>query len=200
MSNKICKIEGCESDVMARGWCCAHYKRWRRYGSPTAGRIPHGEPMRFMVEEVLGYKGNDCLMWPYYRNDSGYARINTKEGPRPVHRLVCIAVHGEPPSDGHIAAHECGKGHEGCVNPRHLTWKTSSENQLDKIRHGTHNRGSRHPLSKLSEEDVLDIRSMLESDGLLQKEIAELYDVCPSTIGSIKRNENWRWLKDDIDT
>lgn len=35
-----CVIEGCEGSVVARGWCEAHYDRWRRYGDPTTGVRP----------------------------------------------------------------------------------------------------------------------------------------------------------------
>lgn len=30
-----CAVEGCEGRVKARGWCDAHYQRWRRFGDPT---------------------------------------------------------------------------------------------------------------------------------------------------------------------
>jgi hypothetical protein len=54
-----------------------------------------------------------------------------------AHRLMCQLAHGDPPTPDHIAAHSCGRGHEGCVNPNHLSWKTYSENELDKRVHGT---------------------------------------------------------------
>lgn len=40
-----CKIDGCEKEVKARGWCGMHYMRWRRYGSPFANpkSLPPGE-------------------------------------------------------------------------------------------------------------------------------------------------------------
>lgn len=33
MAEKICSIDGCEKKVKHRGWCSAHYERWRKYGS-----------------------------------------------------------------------------------------------------------------------------------------------------------------------
>lgn len=33
---KICTIEGCDKHATARGWCGKHYRRWTRYGDPTA--------------------------------------------------------------------------------------------------------------------------------------------------------------------
>jgi hypothetical protein len=31
-ASKICSVEGCDSVVNARGWCCGHYSRWRKTG------------------------------------------------------------------------------------------------------------------------------------------------------------------------
>lgn len=31
-----CAIDGCERSQMSRGWCAAHYHRWRSYGDPLA--------------------------------------------------------------------------------------------------------------------------------------------------------------------
>lgn len=32
---KLCAIDGCGLKFHARGWCRAHYTRWRRYGNPV---------------------------------------------------------------------------------------------------------------------------------------------------------------------
>lgn len=35
-----CSIEGCDRPVKTRGWCNAHYLRWRRHGDPLGTGIP----------------------------------------------------------------------------------------------------------------------------------------------------------------
>ena len=41
----MCSVAGCEKPVRARGWCVAHWARWRRYGDPlTTLRRPPGSP------------------------------------------------------------------------------------------------------------------------------------------------------------
>lgn len=37
MGDSTCLITGCNKRVLARGWCAAHYQRWRNHGSPTGG-------------------------------------------------------------------------------------------------------------------------------------------------------------------
>lgn len=38
MAERICAIESCDAaGELVRGWCRAHYQRWRRHGDPTAG-------------------------------------------------------------------------------------------------------------------------------------------------------------------
>lgn len=34
MNQSTCSIDGCEKRILARGWCSAHYSRWKRWGSP----------------------------------------------------------------------------------------------------------------------------------------------------------------------
>ncbi len=37
-----CKIEGCERNLIARGWCHTHYKRWQVHGDPLFTLKPRG--------------------------------------------------------------------------------------------------------------------------------------------------------------
>jgi hypothetical protein len=100
-----------------------------------------------------------------------------------VARIVCISIHGEPPSLNYDAAHSCGKAHEGCVNPKHISWKTKSENQYDRIIHGTALFGFKNHRAKLSDADVSMILSL---QGVhTQKEIARQFNVSRQHVGNI---------------
>ena len=60
-AKSTCSIDGCEKSVFARKWCCAHYKRWRKYGDPLAGGVYRDGPKGCVVEgceqkhEAKGY-------------------------------------------------------------------------------------------------------------------------------------------------
>lgn len=44
MNPSYCAIEGCDKEVLARGWCSKHYSRWKRSGDPLVARpkLPNG--------------------------------------------------------------------------------------------------------------------------------------------------------------
>ncbi|TGV15839.1 hypothetical protein EN816_00885 [Mesorhizobium sp. M8A.F.Ca.ET.173.01.1.1] len=187
----LCSIPDCDKAAEKRGWCTAHYKRWQRHGDPTLGRSPNGAAMDFYERAVLHYRGSNCLIWPFARNENGYGVLHVSSGSALVSRRVCEEVHGPAPSAIHEAAHSCGKGHEGCVAKGHVSWKTPRSNSTDKLAHGTHNRGERHPLAKLTEDEV---RAIYSDDRTPQSVIAREYGVSFVTVSDIKRGRSWKWL------
>lgn len=67
-----CSIEGCEKNVMARGWCSQHYSRWRRQGDANAapkkrggrtrGETVHGTSNAYSSH---GCRCEECKAWAY---------------------------------------------------------------------------------------------------------------------------------------
>ena len=118
------------------------------------------------LKERVNYAGDDCLLWPFAKDALrghgmlGYTDEAGKHVSKKAHRLMCELAHGLPPTKWHEAAHECGNGHLGCVNPRHLSWKTRSANQLDRRKHGTANKSPNGGRTRLSLEQIEEIRSL----------------------------------------
>jgi len=139
---RICSIPDCGKPHCARGWCKMHWQFWSRNGTPKAKRTAWREPEKFLKNIALAYAGDDCLEWPFSIVGGGYGQIWRDGRLQIVSRVVCELVNGPPPAPEYQAAHSCGRA--GCVSPRHLTWKTRTENEADKLVHGTHNRGDRH--------------------------------------------------------
>lgn len=194
---KPCSVDGCNGNAAtrgtARGFCLSHYNRFLNHGDPLGGGTYNGEPMRWINEVVIPYDGDECLIWPFKGNSTGYAQIWIGDTLQLTTRVVCERVHGPAPTPSHECAHSCGKGKSGCVTPSHLRWATRSENHLDKVLHGTHNRGDQHPFNKLSEDDVLAIRTMA-SNGVFQNVIADQFNVSRSLICKIVARKRWEWL------
>ena len=87
--------------------------------------------------------------------DFGYPYIkvcvNGVSKTKRVHTLVCEAFHGPRPA-GMQVCHNDGTRTNNTVG--NLRWGTPSENQLDRIDHGTSSIGERNPNARLSEPDV----------------------------------------------
>lgn len=187
-TGKPCRADGCENPSGHFGYCVKHYRRLKTHGSladPTGHRR-----RQVWIEENRGHSEEACLYWPFSVNKTGRGTVSRGGKSLSASRAMCIAAHGEPPTPEHQAAHTCGKGHEGCVNPRHLRWATARENEADKIAHGTQRKGSDVNTSKLTADDVRLIRSSVGSGPTLSK----LYGVSRSTISAVRRRKSWAWL------
>ncbi len=192
-NGKICEIIGCGKPLVARGLCNSHWIRWRKYGDPLAGGPKWGEASEYYLSTVLVYEGDECLIWPHARNKGGYGTVNFDGKKFLVSRKLCEDANGPAPSHFHEAAHSCGKGQDGCVTKRHLSWKTHADNMKDMVNHGRSPKGEKQGRVKLTEADVIEIRLLLKS--VRPKEIAKLKCVSTATITSIGRSENWGWLR-----
>lgn len=194
---KACSVVGCNRNAHwsakgRTGHCNAHYQRILRHGSPTLGRTPKGEPLSFVENIALKHEGNDCLIWPYNKNDGGYGHIVIDGRTEPVHRYICKIVHGEPPTPDHESAHSCGNGHLSCISPWHLSWKTRKENSADRVAHDTHARGERCKTSKLKSDQVLAIRKMRGAKTATQ--LARQFSVSKPAIDAVWARRSWDWL------
>lgn len=189
--SRLCSIPDCNKPSIGHGYCNSHYLRWYRHGDPLAGRAFNGEPAKW-IDEHTGFDGDDCLIWPFSRTSHGYGQINLKGSHIGAHRLMCIRVNGPAPTEKHEAAHSCGKGHLGCVHPKHLRWATSAENSADLYTHGTVNRGERNGTAVLTAEDVIQIRNLHPT--LSQRKIAGMFGVSRRAVEDILSRKTWGWL------
>ena len=188
-TSRICGASGCDKPHNARGYCRIHLHRFKKYGDPLGGPTFYGEPKDWL-ERHVGWLADECLMWPYAMRPEGYGRFKEGGTQQYAHRTMCRLAHGEPPSDGLEAAHSCGNGQIGCVNPRHLRWDTKQGNALDRVEHGTENRGERNGRAKLTAGQVLQIRRSTET----QQSVADRMGISRQTVGDIRSGRRWGWM------
>lgn len=134
----------------------------------------------------VNYQGDDCLKWPFGGDPKSGRGVLQHNGVRRwAHRWMCMLAHGEPPTPNHKAAHNCGNGHLGCINPRHLEWKTQKENLADCAIHGTQPKHYDGNQGRLTTEQANEIRC---SRGIKTMfELAALFEVSEGTINDIWR-------------
>lgn len=155
-------------------------------------RIYKGKPTKaqWLADVARSDHGRDCVEWPYAKGRGGYGNLIFMGKYSNAHRVVCELAYGPAPSADHHAAHECGN--RSCINPHHLSWKTPSENNLDKERHGTTRRGDKSNLAKLTRDDVERVRRLkAENPSLSYKELGKLAGVGRGNAWLIATGRTW---------
>lgn len=113
-------------------------------------------------------------------------RMVSVEGTKYIaYRLSYEAFFGTIP-DGLFVCHRCDE--PCCFNPWHLFLGTAAENSADMVAKGRNKKGSKHPNSKLVEEQV----EAILRDPRTSKTIAADYGVDESLIYQIRKGTIWR--------
>ena len=146
-------------------------------------------------EKIIKLPNNGCwewqgatlhTKWPY-----GQFWFNKKT--MLAHHFSYIIHIGNIP-DGLFVLHQCDNPR--CVNPGHLFVGTQQDNIRDCVNKKRlfipGFRGSKHPHSKLKEQQVIDIfhRSGLEPNAQLAKK----YNTTRQNVSLIQKGTNWGWL------
>lgn len=131
-----------------------------------------------------------CYLWTAGLFRDGYGQFYQDDEHPAVraHRLSYEMNFGSIPDDLCVL-HKCDT--PVCVNPDHLFLGTREENQADMKVKGRAPRGIRSGAAKLTEAQVLAIRS----ETRIHKEIAVKYGVSRRNIGAIKANKTWSHLE-----
>lgn len=186
----ICSIENCGKPARTAGLCNAHYLRKWRHGSPLAGATGRGEHKKW-IEAHYDYSGDDCLLWPFARTSAGYGKTTWGPQEEYVHRIMCKHKHGDPPNAKSVTRHLCGNGHLGCCNPHHLLWGSQYQNARDAIAHGRVRSGEQHPNTKLTWNDVDEIRRLHATKAYTHAELKRMFNVGAAAIHFIVNNKTW---------
>ena len=144
---------------------------------------------------VISKRSGKTMILKPFLNEFGYFRIRLYKKKIGitlfVSRLVALTFIKNTMQKPHVA-HKDGNRTNNNIN--NLYWATAKENCFDKIKHGTHQIGSKNPFSKLTEKDVLAIKK-LRSEKVEFKIIANKFNVKPCTIHNIIYGRSWKHLK-----
>lgn len=124
------------------------------------------------------------------REKCGHIAISHREKRHYVHTLVLLAFSGPRP-EGQQCRHL--NGDPGDNRPSNLCWGTCAENAADRIRHGTVPRGAKHCRAKLTDADVITLRSKMAS-GISPKTVAAEYGLTVRTVFKIAAGKSWTHL------
>ena len=126
----------------------------------------------------------------------GYIRVAMWKDGRPhkihLHRLVALHfVEGRTP-ERDIACHRNGKNTENHAG--NLKWATQAENIADKIEHGTHQIGSKHPRATMDEATAAEIKRLFREIPKYKgkvRDIAALTGVSYQAVSGIVHKGAW---------
>lgn len=108
-----------------------------------------------------------------------------------AHELALTFTTGETRMYGLDTCHSCDN--PICCNPDHLRFDTRQSNVDDATGRSRHAHGDTNGASKLTEDDVVLIKSRITA-GATQKQMAEEFRVAPSTISMIVSGKRWAHL------
>lgn len=138
-------------------------------------------------------KTGDCWVWTGGKHKDGYGLTGVTGKTELAHRVAWEFTNGKIPEGLHVL-HKCDN--PPCVRPDHLFVGTHLDNMQDMNNKGrlktTGMAGEKHPLSVLSEVNVLDIREMAKT--MTQTSIALIYKVSRQAVGDIVCRRNWRHI------
>ncbi len=151
---------------------------------------------------------DECWPWLGTIQSMGYGTVTIARTPLLAHRVAC-AFDGRQPGSDQVVMHTCDN--PPCCNPRHLVVGTQADNVADMHRKGRavsgYDRavrgdghwarrhpewtyGERNPAAKLTEAEVIEIRSRRQAGASLYR-LAREFGVSRPMIGNIVARKNW---------
>jgi len=128
-------------------------------------------------------------------NGNGYRFVAmTMDGNRVlkyVHRLVLLGFEGECPEGKEVRHLNNDRSDNRLCN---IEYATHIKNISDRNRHGTHNKGERHNMVKLTKEEVIEIRDKYGTGQYTQEQLASEYDISKPNVSFIVNRRTWKHI------
>lgn len=151
---------------------------------------------RFWSKVQKSADPDGCWIWTGARKSDGYGLFLYENRCTGAHRIAYLLTTGTLPDL--LICHHCDN--PPCVNPRHLFAGTDKDNYLDSRSKGRDRpveggiRGDRSPVSKVTSDQVREIRRLYFVDRISQHRIARQFSITQTQVGHITRRVAWSHL------
>jgi len=148
------------------------------------------DPVKKFWSRVEKRDENECWPWLGSFDKDGYGQM--RDGIRKIqdraHKFSARLHFGEIPK-GMCVCHFCDN--QWCSNPKHLFFGTQQDNIADKLSKNRQAKGEQQGLSKLTEEQIAEIRSRANES---YRTLCQEFGLVPSTVYRIWRNQSWKHI------
>ncbi len=165
------------------------------------GKRGYKQTLEHIKKRILSKTHNPEYVWNYIDKKSedecweftrhlvdGYGQIQINKKEYKAHRVVYELTYGQIPNEKHVL-HSCDN--RKCCNPKHLFLGTNNDNVKDKCEKDRQSKGEGNH-SKLTTEQVLEIRRLYSAGGISQKSLAKMFGVGHTIIGNIILRKKWK--------
>jgi hypothetical protein len=138
-----------------------------------------------VLEKIKSSANLKCWEWTGGKDADGYGVFSFQGYTKRAHRASYEAHHGPIPSDM-VVCHRCDNA--SCVNPNHLFLGSHADNMADRGAKGRQARGETQGCAKLTEAQVIEIRSRRSEP---QRELAKIFGVSQGQIYNVRSGKHW---------
>jgi len=149
-------------------------------------RMANTKEQAFAARHVVATSG--CWEWTGRKDKDGYGVLTWRGKNTRAHRLSVELATGKCVTDALVVCHKCDN--PGCVNPAHLFVGSVKDNATDARNKGRAFVGRKNGRAKMTDQDVLIVRSSSEPSTALAKR----FGVSRGTINRARKGETWAHL------
>lgn len=144
------------------------------------------------VEELLSKTietKSGCLEWQMTRTSTHYGQIWLRGKMVLVHREMATLIYG-PPAGREMALHSCDN--PSCINPKHLSWGSHSENMKQMYSRGRAPKRQPHSQRRFTFEQAELIRAEYAQGNTSMQKLGNKYGVSNKAIESLLKRYTYK--------
>lgn len=135
-------------------------------------------------------RSSGCWIWQGTISRTGYGQMRLRDEATLLAHRLSYEFHVGPIPAGMCVLHRCDN--RRCINPDHLFLGTKGDNNRDRSSKGRSYRqtGAAHYSSKLTDDDVLEMRE-LRRKGVSLSELSKRFGIVQSRVSTICNRKAW---------